>query len=62
MIRGQYSLEEMRQASPSALDSYEDDVETAIQVLREEADSADSDWVREEMDAMADYFENEVLH
>ena len=56
-----YSTEDMAQASPSMFDAYNGDVKSAINVVRKEADQADSDWMQEELEAVALYLEKEVL-
>ncbi|AFH22353.1 hypothetical protein OSG_eHP23_00120 [environmental Halophage eHP-23] len=56
-----FPTEQMADASPSALDAYNGDVKTAIKVLEEEAKAADSEWMTEELEAVAEYFQTEVL-
>jgi len=55
------SIEQIRAASPSSMFSAENGkIQTTIQVLKSEADQADSEWMREELEAVAKYMEEEV--
>lgn len=56
------SIDDMEAASPGSIFAAENGkVETAIEVLSEEAKHVDCDWMREELEAVALYLETEVL-
>jgi len=62
MIQDEPNIDDMKAASPGSIFAAENGkVETAIEVLSEEAKHVDCDWMREELDAVAFYLETEVL-
>lgn len=56
-----YNLDEMQNASPSIFDAQNEDVKTAINVLRSEADKLNPSWDKKNLKTSADWLENEVL-
>jgi len=55
------SMEDLENASPSMFDAYKGDVKSAIEVLRKEAKDSGNGWVKENLEASADFLEDEVL-
>ena len=56
------SMEDLQAAQPSSLSAAENGkVKTAIEVLSQEAKHCESDWMSEELSAVALYLEQEVL-
>jgi len=56
-----YNQDEMEIASPSVFDAQKDDVKTAIEVLRAEADSMNPSMEKELLEAAQKLLETEVL-
>jgi len=56
------TIKDLSQANPSVFDAEKEKVNTAINVLVDEASEAEKEWMREELEAVAEYLENEVKH
>jgi len=56
------TIKDLSQANPSIFDAEKEKVDTAINVLLAEASEVENEWMREELEAVAEFLENEVKH